>query len=98
MRAYSKTAALALEAAGRARLMSLVTAELDCSYPQFERLRNELERLGGTVENVDYGEKVTISFSMTASELESCRMRVRELTAGSAEIKITGEARRPVKI
>ena len=47
VRAYSKAAALALEAAGRARMAEWERVELMCSYSQYERVRRLLEGSGG---------------------------------------------------
>ncbi|MFR3289570.1 MAG: hypothetical protein ACLTSG_04440 [Lachnospiraceae bacterium] len=46
MRAYSKAAALALEAAGRARMAEWRLVEVSCGYPQFERVRRLLADFG----------------------------------------------------
>lgn len=98
VRAYSKSASLALEKAGKAELRTLLVCELDCSYPQLERLKNELERFDTVLDGADYGESVKLKFSMTPAELEAYSARVTELTAGKAKPKVTGETLRAVKI
>ncbi len=98
VRAYSKAASMALEKAGRAELKTLMVCELECSYSQFERLKNELERFNTALDSADYGENVKLKFSMSSSALEGYSARVIELTAGKARPVIVGEALRAVRI
>lgn len=98
VRAYSKAASMALEKAGRAELKTLMVCELECSYSQFERLKNELERFGSALDSADYGENVKLKFSMSPSALEGYSARVIEITAGKARPVIVGEALHAVRI
>ncbi len=98
VRAYSKAASMALEAAGRARMTRLFTVSLICSYPQFDRLKPELARFEAQVENTEFGADVELTLSMTPDNYEKFLPRVTELTAGSALLEVTGEALRPVRL
>ena len=98
VRAYSKAASLALEKAGRAELRKMLTCELECSYQMFERLKNELERLGSELESAEYGASVIMRFSMTEAELAAYSARVTELTSGASKPRVTGEGTRAVRI
>ena len=98
VRAYSKSASLALEKAGRAELRKMLTCELECSYQMFERLKNELERLGSELESAEYGASVILRFSMTEAELSAYSARVTELTSGASKPRVTGEGTRAVRI
>ena len=98
VRAYSKAASMALEAAGRAKMTRLYTASLICSYPQYDRLRPELARLRACVEKTEFGADVELTLSVTPEGLALLGPRVTELTSGSALFEVTGETMRPVRI
>lgn len=98
VRAYSKSAALALEAAGRARMTRLLTVSLICSYPQYDRLRAELARYDARIESTQFGADVELTLSMTPDNFEKFHPRVTELTAATALCEVTGQALRPVPI
>lgn len=98
VRAYSKTASLALEEAGRAELRELTVAELTCDYPRFERLKGEILRAGASMEDISYGASVTVRFSASEAELSALSLRITELTGGVLTPKKVGEAKRAVKI
>ncbi len=98
VRAYSKAASLALEAAGRARMTPLYTVSLVCSYPQYDRIRAELARFGGQIERSDFGADVELTLSMTPESYKGFLPRVTELTAATALCEVTGESLRPVRL
>lgn len=98
VRAYSKAASMALEAAGRARMTQLLSVSLLCSYPQYDRLRAELARFGAVDEAPVFGADVEVAFSMAPENYEKFLPRVTELTAGSALVEITGRSMRPVRL
>lgn len=97
-RAYSKAAAMALEAAGRARMTRLFDVSLICSYPQYERIRAELPRFEVRVESTEFGADVELTLSMTPDNYEKFNLRVTELTAATALCEVTGEGLRPMRI
>lgn len=98
VRAYSKAASTALDAAGRARMTRLLTVSLLCSYPQYDRLKAELPRFEAVAESTGFGADVELTLSITPENYEKFLSRVTELTAGSALLEITGEALRPVRL
>lgn len=98
VRAYSKAASLALEAAGRARMTTLYDVSLICSYPQYERLRAELSRFEAQIEQTNFGADVELTLSMTPENYEKFLPRVTELTAATALCELTGQSLRPVKM
>ncbi len=97
-RAYSKAASLALEAAGRARMTRLLTVNLICSYPQYDRLRVELPRYEAQVDRSAFAADVELDLSMTPEQYSRFLPRITELTAGTALCEVSGEILRPVRI
>ena len=60
LRAYTKSAKEALDAAGVSAVRRWVEAELECSYAQAEKLKLEVAAAGGVVDGVDYAAGVTV--------------------------------------
>ncbi|MGM9521189.1 MAG: YigZ family protein [Oscillospiraceae bacterium] len=98
VRAYTKGASIALEAAGRAEMRKLLSVSVICTYPQYERIKSELSRFEAAVEATGFGADVELTLSMTPENADRFLPRVTELTAGTAIAEITGESLRPVKI
>ncbi len=89
VRAYSKAASLALEAAGLARMAEWRRVRVLCSYAQYERVR----RLLG-----DFGADVSVSALLPADTAQLFCDRLTDVTAGSARGRISGSVFRPQKI
>ena len=98
VRAYSKAAAMALEAAGKARMTLLNNVSLICSYPQYERIKAELPRFDAIIEATDFAADVDLTLSMTPENFDKFLPRVTELTAGTALIELTGQSMMPVRV
>lgn len=98
VRAYSKAASLALEAAGLARMTLLDRVTLICSYPQYERIKAELPRFNAIIDDTQFGVDVELTLSMTPESFESLRPRVDEITAATAICEVTGQELRPVPV
>ncbi len=98
VRAYSKSAALALDAAGKARMTPLLEITLICSYPQYERIRAELGRVNALLEDTVFGADVELKVAMTAEDYAVFAPRITDLTAGTALLEVTGQSLRPVPV
>lgn len=98
VRAYSKSAAMALDAAGKAELRVHTIVSVICTYPQFDRLKAELPRFGAELADTEYGAVVSFTVSLAKEEAERFILRVTELSAGTAIAEITGEKLVPVRV
>ena len=98
VRAYSKAAAMSLEAAGKAKMTLLNEVTLTCSYPQYERIKAELPRFEATIENTDFAADVELKLSMTPENYDKFLPRVTELTSATALIELTGQTLMPVRV
>ena len=98
VRAYSKAASMALEAAGRARMAEWVSVSADCSYASYERVRRLFEAEGAEEISGDFGAAVTVSALLPAERLGSLSSRLVELTAGSARLREGARLFRPQKL
>ena len=90
IRAYTEAAQLALENAGVSRCCLWQCVQVACPYNLYERIRVQIEGLGAVVEDVDYGERVTMSVLAMEEALPALTEKLTELTAGSVVPAVTG--------
>ena len=98
LRAYTKSAKDALDAAGVAVVRRWVKAEVPCTYSMLERVKLECEAVKGVVEDVEYGADVTVKVLLPEETADSFAARITDLTGGKTAVKTTGEAFMPVRI
>ena len=98
VRAYSKAASLALEAAGLARMAEWRRVRVLCSYAQYERVRRLLGDFGAEDQEAAFGADVEIGALLPAGSGGSFSARLADLTAGGAMFEEEGSVFRPQKI
>ncbi len=98
LRAYTRSARDALDAAGIAVVRRWVEVAIPCSYALFERLRLETEAHSGIITDIEYGANVTIRALLPEELSEKFGNRVFDMTSGTVSVEILGEAFRAVKI
>ena len=79
-RAYSKSARDALAAAGVAAMGLWTAARCTCPYPLLERVKLEVQAVGGTVDAVDYGAEVALTLSLPEDAPQRLQDRLTELS------------------
>ncbi len=94
-RAYSRGAKDALVAAGVATMGLWARCTIRCGYAQYERLRLEVEKSGGVVDNVDYGADVVLSISLPAEVREDLAAKLVEMSAATVYLQLESEEYRP---
>ena len=98
LRAYTKSAKDALDAAGIAVVRRWVEVRLPCSYSLLERLKKETEAMDGIVTDVEYGAGVTILALLPEENAPAYSARIFDVTSGTVTPEVTGETTRPVRI
>jgi uncharacterized YigZ family protein len=98
VRAYSHTAALALDAAGVSAMRLWENTEIICSYPLFERVRNELIAISSTISDISYESDVTIKVLIPKEQTDKFSLKLNDLTSGTAILKQKGEEYRTMRI
>ena len=98
LRAYTKSARDALEAAGRARVDRWLRLEVRCPYGLLERVKNELAALEGLVESMDYGADVALTLLLGEDKGDAFAARLTDLSGGSLRARALGESFRAVPI
>ena len=96
LRAYTKSAKDALDAAGISVVRRWVEAELPCSYSASERLKTQVAAAGGVVTDTQYGASVTIRALVPEELAGDFCARITDATNGTVSAKLTGEALRAV--
>ncbi len=98
VRAYTKSAKDALEAAGISVVRRWVMEELPCAYNQFELVRREVLAVDGVIEDTEYGADVRLSVLIPEERTAAFEKRMVEVTAGTVKPEVTGEALRAVPL
>ncbi len=98
VRAYSHSASLAVEAAGQIMMRSCAVCTLECTYNQYGKLSSLVPENGGTVDNADFSDKVTLSFHIPKGELSRLSKIITEATCGTVEVLSDTEQYYPEKI
>ena len=98
LRAYTKSAKDALDAAGICVVRRWVKAEIACSYAMLERLKTECTASGGVVADIEYSADVCLKLLLPEDKADAFSQRTADVTAGTSALKITGEEFKPVKI
>ena len=98
LRAYTKSAKDALNAAGICVVRRWVRAEIACSYAMLERLKTECTAIGGVVADIEYSAEVCLKLLLPEDKADAFSQRTADVTAGASELEITGEEFKPVRI
>lgn len=98
LRAYTKSAKDALEAAGVSAVRRWVCVEAPCSYALLERVKTAVTAAGGVVSDLEYGADVIIRARLPEEGAETFCAQVRDLSAGAVAVTVTGEDFRAVPI
>ncbi|OUQ24514.1 YigZ family protein [Flavonifractor sp. An135] len=96
VRAYTRSAKDALDAAGISVVRRWAEVAVPCPYALFERMKLEVESAGGVLGETEYGADVTIHALLPEWAVEDFTARVTELTAGGCAAQVVGEAFRDV--
>mgnify|MGYP000932869577 CR=1 FL=1 len=91
VRAYSRAASLAVEAAGRTVMAACLTASLRCPYDRYGRVAPLVERFGGAVDGETFAEQVTLSFHLPCGGVAAFRSALADATGGGVRLEPEGK-------
>ena len=94
-RAYTRGAKDALDAAGIARMSLWTIWDVPCTYPLLERVKLEVQAVGGTVDAVDYGAEVALTLSLPEDAPRRLQDQLTELSAGRLRLELGETQLRP---
>lgn len=89
VKAYSKSAKAAMDAAGKAKRILCTAFFLGMSYPMWNKLEKELD--GCVVRDIQYSDEVNVSLLTPSEEYEALCRRLTDLSAGEVEPVTAGE-------
>ena len=98
LRAYTKSAKDALDAAGISVVRAWTEADIPCSYSAAEKLRLELTNAGGICADTEYGANVVIKALIPEELTDSVRACIFDVSGGSVELIVTGQTHRAVPL
>lgn len=97
-RAYANTAKLALDTAGVAMMRLWSCMDIVCPYSLLERIKNEIDAFGGTVERIDYSADVAIGALFSLEQAPMFSARLKDITSGEITGTVIGEKYLAVKL
>lgn len=98
LRAYTKSAKDALDAAGISAVRRWLCFDLPCSYSAAERMKLEVTACGGVVEDMEYAASVTIKVLVPEAQGEDFKARIFDISGGSISPTQTGESFKAVPV
>ena len=98
VRAYSHTAALAIEAAGVVEMRPALSQRIVCSYTQYGWLAALLESFAATIADTVYTDAVTLTFCIDAEKAERFAAALTDRSAGTLIAETLGEEYRAVAL
>lgn len=91
VRAYSKAASLAVEAAGFATYSLYCDCEIVCDYAEYDKLLYEVGRFDVISGQTDYADNVTIRFSVRKEEAHLLQRQIEAVTNARRSVSVIGE-------
>lgn len=98
LRAYTKGAKDALDAAGVSVVRRWVRQLVPCTYSLYERLKQETERFGAVIEDTEYGADIVLTVLVPEEQSDAYAARILDFTAGTVETLVDGEVFQPVSV
>ena len=91
VRAYTKGAKIAVDAAGKSMKRVWTVLYVPCPYSFYERVRLEAEAFGGIVRKADFGAAVELELLFPEPKTQEFLDRLTDMTAGTVESMEIGQ-------
>ena len=91
VRAYTKGAKIAVDAAGKSMKRVWTVLYVPCPYSFYERVRLEAEGFGGIVRKADFGAEVELELLFPEAKTQEFLDRLTDMTAGTVESMKIGQ-------
>ncbi len=91
VRAYSKSAKVALDAAKIITMSVCCECTLLCNYNRYGKLNTLIINDGAVIDDTDFSDNVTLSFHIPSDKLNSLEKNIADATAGTVKVEIIGE-------
>ena len=91
VRAYTKGAKIAIDAAGKSIKRVWTVLYVPCPYNFYERVKLETEAFGGIIRETTFGAEVELEILVAAPETQSFLEKLTDMTAGTVEAMEVGQ-------
>jgi len=91
VRAYTKGAKIAIDAAGRSIKRVWTALYIPCPYNYYERMKLEAEAFGAVIRDTRFGSEVELEVLVAQPETQAFIDRITDMTAGTVEIMELGQ-------
>ena len=98
VRAYTKGAKIAVDAAGKSMKRVWTVLYVPCPYTYYERVKLEIEAFGGILRNTEFGAEVELEILLAQPQTQPFLDRLTDMTAGTVEGLETGKEYRAFPI
>ncbi len=98
VRAYTKGAKIAVDAAGKSMKRVWSVLYVPCPYTYFERVKLEIEFFGGVLRDTQFGAEVEMEILFPEAQTQGFIDRLTDMTAGTVEALQTGQEYRAFPI
>ena len=85
VRAYTKGAKIAIDAAGKSMKRVWTVLYVPCPYTYYERMKLEVEAFGGVIRKTDFGSEVELEILVAQPKTQAFLDRLTDMTAGTVE-------------
>ena len=98
VRAYTKGAKIAVDAAGKSIKRVWTALYVPCPYTYYERVKLEVEAFGGILRQTEFGAEVELDILLPEAQAKPFLERLTDLTSGTVEGLETGQEYRAFPI
>ena len=85
VRAYTKGAKIAIDAAGKSMKRVWSVVYLPCPYTFYERVKLEVAAFGGIIRDTQFGAEVELEILVAAPQMQTFLDRITDMTSGTVE-------------
>ena len=98
VRAYTKGAKIAVDAAGKSMKRVWSVIYLPCPYTFYERVKLEVEAFGGLIRDTQFGAEVELEILVAQGQTQPFLERITDMTSGTVDGLVTGQEYRAFPI
>ncbi len=91
VRAYTKGAKIAVDAAGKSMKRVWTVLYVPCPYNFYERVKLEVEAFGGLIRNTEFGTEVELEILMPEAQSVPFQARLTDMSAATIDAMETGQ-------
>ena len=98
VRAYTKGAKIAVDAAGKSMKRVWTVLYVPCPYTYYERVKLEVAAFGGIIRSTDFGSEVELEILLPEAQTQPFTERLTDMSAAAIETMVTGQEYRAFPI